>query len=301
MLSAAVLLAACGTSGETPSGSSEPSPTTGAASSTAAGKATPVLVSVVAAPVPVPTTDGKRHLAYELLLANALSGDVTLKSLSVKAGSQQLLTLAGDGLAYWTRAMGATQTPTTTLGPGRAGIVWLDVVLDASAPIPSELSHTIVVDLAKPMPPLLPASMTEDGVAPVAVSTQRPVVISPPLDGPRWLDANSCCDMTAHRMAMNPLDGSLWAAERFAIDYVQVSAAGRSSPAIGPSPRATRTSAPTSTPSPTDRSSPSSTDCPSRSPVRAQRDCPWTSTAAITSCKTSVMGRAAGSTPSTPT
>ena len=226
MLSAAVLLAACGTSGETPSGSSEPSPSTGAASSTAAGKATPVLASVVAAPVPVPTTDGKRHLAYELLLTNALDGDVTLKSLSVKAGSQQLLTLAGDGLAYWTRAMGATQTPTTTLGPGRAGIVWLDVVLDASAPIPTELSHTIVVDLAKPMPPLLPASMTEDGVAPVAVSTQRPVVISPPLDGPGWLDANSCCDMTAHRMAMNPLDGSLWAAERFAIDYVQVSAAG---------------------------------------------------------------------------
>lgn len=40
------------------------------------------------------------------------------------------------------------------------------------------------------------------------------------------LDANSCCDMTAHRMAMNPLDGNLWAAERFAIDYLQLSADG---------------------------------------------------------------------------
>ena len=28
--------------------------------------------------------------------------------------------------------------------------------------------------------------------------------------------------MTAHRMAMNPLNGRLWAAERFAIDYVQL-------------------------------------------------------------------------------
>jgi len=60
----------------------------------------------------------------------------------------------------------------------------------------------------------------------VTVSTQRPAVISPPLRGPRWLDGNSCCDMTAHRMAMNPLDGNLWAAERFAIDYVQLSADG---------------------------------------------------------------------------
>jgi hypothetical protein len=134
--------------------------------------------------------------------------------------------LAGGQLAHWTRALGVTQTPTTTLGPGQAGIVWLDVVLDGSAPVPTELSHTIVVDLAKPMPPLLPATMTEDGVAPVTVSTHQPAVISPPLDGPRWLDGNSCCDMTAHRMAMNPLDGSLWAAERFAIDYIQLSPDG---------------------------------------------------------------------------
>jgi hypothetical protein len=67
--------------------------------------------------------------------------------------------------------------------------------------------------------------MTED-VAHVTVSDHRPAVISPPLDGPMWLDGNSCCDMTAHRMAMNPLNGALWAAERFAIDYLQLSADG---------------------------------------------------------------------------
>ena len=68
--------------------------------------------------------------------------------------------------------------------------------------------------------------MTET-VAPVTVQTRKPVVIAPPLDGPNWLDANSCCDMTAHRMALNPLNGQLWAAERFAIDYVQLGPDGR--------------------------------------------------------------------------
>jgi hypothetical protein len=189
-------------------------------------QATPVVASVIAAPIAVPTTDGKKHLAYELQLINAMGSDVTLKSLSVNAGGEELLTLTGAGLTYWTRALGAGQTPTATLGPGQAGIVWLDVVLDGSAPVPTDLSHRIVVDLAKPMPPLLPATMTEDDVAPVTVSTREPAVISPPLTGPRWLDANSCCDMTAHRMAMNPLDGSLWAAERFAIDYLQLSPNG---------------------------------------------------------------------------
>jgi hypothetical protein len=226
VLGAAVLLAACQAPAEAPSQSSSAGGSTTSVPPAAAGQATPVLASVVAAPVAVPTTDGKRHLAYELQLTNSLGSDVTLKSLSVKAGGNELLTLAGGGLAYWMRGLGASETPTTTLGPGQAGIAWLDVVLDGSTPVPTDLSHTIVVDLAKPMPPLLPASMTEIDVAPVTVSTHRPAVISPPLDGPRWLDGNSCCDMTAHRMAMNPLDGSLWAAERFAIDYVQLSADG---------------------------------------------------------------------------
>ncbi|HEV7420372.1 MAG TPA: M23 family peptidase, partial [Mycobacterium sp.] len=225
VLGAAVLLAACEAPAEAPSTSSSATGTTSVPPA-AAAQATPVLASVVAAPVPVSTTDGKKHLAYELQLTNTLDSDVTLKSLSVKAGGTELLTLAGGGLAYWMRGLGATQTPTTTLGPGQAGIAWLDVVLDSSAPVPTDLSHTIAVDLAKPMPPLLPASMTEVDVAPVTVSSDRPVVISPPLDGPRWLDGNGCCDMTAHRMAMNPLNGSLWAAERFAIDYVQLSADG---------------------------------------------------------------------------
>jgi hypothetical protein len=63
--------------------------------------------------------------------------------------------------------------------------------------------------------------MTET-VAPVTVQTRKPAVIAPPLAGPKWVDANSCCDMTPHRMALNPLNGQLWAAERFAIDYVQL-------------------------------------------------------------------------------
>ncbi|BBZ26188.1 peptidase M23 [Mycolicibacterium madagascariense] len=226
LLAAAVLTASCSAPAEKPSASSTSATPSQTPPLAPPAQVTPVLATVVAAPVPVPTTDGKRHLAYELQLTNTQAANVTLTSLSVRAAGRDLLVLAGARLAYWTRVLGASQTPTATLGPGQAGIVWLDVVLDASAPVPTELSHTIAVDLAAPMPPLLPAHMSEDGVAPVTVSTEQPAVISPPLDGPRWLDGDSCCDMTGHRMAMNPLDGSLWAAERFAVDYVQLSPNG---------------------------------------------------------------------------
>ncbi len=205
--------------------------TTSSSSSTANGEPpdvpvalTPVIASVVAAPVPVLATDGKNHLAYELLLSNSLLQEVTLTSVAVADGDQTLLTLTGDKLGYWTRALGSP-TPTTKLGPGQAGVVWLDVALDKSAAIPADLIHTISVTIPKPSPPLIPATIDEE-VAPVAVQTRKPAVIEPPLDGPNWLDGNSCCDMTAHRNALNPLSGGLWAAERFAIDYVQLSPDG---------------------------------------------------------------------------
>jgi hypothetical protein len=220
-----VLCAGCGGSTtesarSSSSTTSSSSPPTSAAPAIEAAAATPLLANVVAAPVPVSATDGKIHLAYELELVNTMGFDVTLTSLAVKSGDETLLTLPGDELAHWMRALGGSQTPTTKLGPGQGGIVWLDVVVDG-AHVPKKLSHILEVNLSEPMPPLLPASMTEN-VASVEVSDHKPAVISPPLDGPKWLDGNSCCDMTAHRMAMNPLNGQLWAAERFAIDYLQL-------------------------------------------------------------------------------
>lgn len=214
LLGVAVLAAGCGGSGD------EQEADTWTPPETVPGAITPVIASVVAAPVPVRATDGKTHLAYELQLTNTLGSPVDLAALSVKAGDRNLLTLSGANLAYWTRALGAGQTPTTTLGPGQSGVVWLDVAVDGDAP--KDLTHALEVKVSKPMPPLFPATMTED-VAPVTVSDHQPAVIAPPLRGPKWLDGSSCCDMTAHRMAMNPLNGGLWAAERFAIDYVQLS------------------------------------------------------------------------------
>jgi hypothetical protein len=220
------LVVGCSTSTEsstqtTESESSAPNKSANAAPAAA----TPMLGRVLAAPVPVPATDGKVHLAYELNLTNSLGQDITVESVTVNAGDRKLLALSGEDLAAKTRILGALDGPTVKFGPAQSGIVWLDVVINgaegATPAVPEELSHTVVVNLTKPTPPIMPATMTED-IASVTVSTRKPAVIAPPLDGPNWLSANSCCDtMTPHRMALNPLNGELWAAERFAIDYLQ--------------------------------------------------------------------------------
>jgi hypothetical protein len=215
----AALTPACMPTAESPS-APRTSTTASAVPDSGPAVVTPLLASVIAPPIPVPATDGKVHLAYELLLTNVLNQELSLTSLDVRAADHTLLNLAGDRLAYWTRVFG-NHTSTTKLGPAQAAAVWLDVVLDQGAPVPAELVHAVGVSLTHPEPPLFPATMTET-VAHVTVQTRNPPVIAPPLVGTNWVDANSCCDMTPHRMALNPLNGQLWAAERFAIDYVQL-------------------------------------------------------------------------------
>jgi hypothetical protein len=224
LLGIAALTVACMPSPENPS-APKTSTTTSAAPDAGPTVVTPLLAGVIAPPIPVPATDGKVHLAYELLLTNVLNQELTLTSVDVRAADRSLLNLAGDRLAYWTRVMG-NPSATTKFGPAQSAAVWLDVALDEGAPVPAELEHAVGVSIAQPQPPLFPATMTET-VAPVTVQTRKPAVIAPPLAGTNWVDANSCCDMTPHRMALNPLNGQLWAAERFAIDYVQLLPDGR--------------------------------------------------------------------------
>lgn len=213
------VLVSCESSTETPSAPTT-STTATAAPDLGPTALTPLLAGVVAAPIPVPATDGKVHLAYELQLTNVLNQEVVLTSVDVRAADHSLLNLSGDRLAYWTRVMG-NRAAATKLGPAQSAAVWLDVALEPGATVPTELQHAVGISVAQPQPPLFPATMTET-VAPVTVQTRKPAVIAPPLVGQNWVDANSCCDMTPHRMALNPLNGQLWAAERFAIDYVQL-------------------------------------------------------------------------------
>jgi Peptidase family M23 len=149
-------------------------------------------------------------------------------AVAAVTGDRTLLTLTGDQLMHWTRVAGAPDVPTAKLGPGQSALAWIDIPTQQSGPadIPTNLTHTVSFAVDKPSPPLLTSTMTET-LAPTMVQQRQPIAIAPPLAGRDWLDGNSCCEMTAHRMAVNPLNGGLWAAERFAIDYIELQPDGR--------------------------------------------------------------------------
>lgn len=228
---AALLVASCTPPSEQPSDQTSTSSAAPATSSSVVAQPepstaaegpsvlTPVTGSVISAPIPVPGSDGKIHLAYEVELINRMPDEVTVTSFSVLSSDKALLSLSGDQLKDWMRVTG---NPTTTLGAGQAGVVWVDVAVDGAASVPTNLVHAVGIEVSKPNPPLIPATATET-IAPVEVQTAaEPVVIASPLWGPNWLNGDGCCGLSAHRGALNPIDGQLWAAERFAIDWVQL-------------------------------------------------------------------------------
>ncbi len=181
---------------------------------------TPVVVRATASPRPVLGTDGKVHLAYELVLTNVVSSSVTINSITARSGSRDLLALTGDDLKGHFKIFGQA-AGTTTMTNGQSALVWLDVVRDEHASIPKTLTHTVDISVAQPQPPIVPATVSEPTPT-IEVDRESPIVISSPLAGKRWLDGNSCCEVTPHRAAVNPINGSLWVPERFAIDYVQL-------------------------------------------------------------------------------
>ncbi|WP_231745082.1 M23 family metallopeptidase [Mycobacterium sp. IS-1590] len=187
--------------------------------------ATPIVGDAISQPVPVRATDGKKHLVYEISLTNTLPHPLTMKSITVLDRDVALLDLQGDQLAQWARIIG-TPSPTTTIGPAQTALVWFDVALGDDVQTPTRLTHAVALANPDPQDPLFPADQTVD-IAPVEVQPREPVVIRPPLRGASWVDGGGCCATSAHRTALNPVNGRLWAAERFAIDYIQLDPDGR--------------------------------------------------------------------------
>lgn len=183
---------------------------------------TPVTAATLTSPAPVLGTDGKVHLAYELVLTNATGATFRLDRLDVlDAGNQQvLLSLSGQQLAERSNPLSGGEQDTAGAGTEIAGssaaVVWLDVTLPGGTAAPASLRHTIAGAVVAPGR----ESPIEATVADTATSSAAPVVLGPPLRGGPWYASDGCCDDdTHHRRGLVPVNGDLMVAQRFAVDW----------------------------------------------------------------------------------
>jgi hypothetical protein len=192
---------------------------------------TPIVMSVLAAPNPVRGSDDAFHLVYELQVTNA-SGVPwridTVEVLDTENDDRVLASFSGDDVLNQMVLL-SDRSPTNTLEPGQAGLIFLHVPIATENAIPSTLAHRLTIGVPGGIPPeiarfagLPPGEehLIETGGM-TEVSSAEAIVVGPPLEGSGWIAANGCCTSpTVHIRAVLPIDGQLHLSQRFAIDWM---------------------------------------------------------------------------------
>lgn len=190
--------------------------------------------SVVMSPLtsqtqPVLGSDSKYHAVYELELSNTSSVDATLKQIAVMDSRDPNLALAayeGSQLLARLRTLDNKAASLPEIEANGTRLFLVDVAFDSRKALPPRLLHRIdllgVNHPAQAIPS--PFSYT---AAPIALIPQVPV-IGPPLAGKGWVAINGCCQVdVGHRSTGLPINGRLYFAQRFAIDWMQLDDRGR--------------------------------------------------------------------------
>ncbi len=225
----AVLAAGCTAAGPTAEPSvdaSSPAPTSPAptSASPAAEQFTPAVMRVMSQPRWFTGTDALVHLVYELELTNGFPVPVTVTGVQARdaVSGTVLQSLSGDGLDAALSPLAGPATKKTELPASSVRVVWMDVALKAGSQPPSAIEHTLTVSVPPGLP--VPSTITSTGAA-AEVDRRPPTVIGAPLSGTGWIALPSCCD-GPHRRSLQPIDNSLWLAQRFAIDFNKIDAKG---------------------------------------------------------------------------
>ena len=184
---------------------------------------TPFVAEALWAPNPASGSDGRRHLVYELRIANTTGSGLELKKVEVldEPSGKVLLSLDRDGLGKRFSIGGRRGAEATDLGVGQFGVLFLHVALEPGDALPRAIAHRISLRLAQPG---IDFSAT---VARTPVVERPLVVLGPPLIGAGYVAADGCCDSIRHVRALLALNGHFTLAQRFAIDWEQIDAENR--------------------------------------------------------------------------
>lgn len=176
-------------------------------------------------------TDGRQHLVYELVLTNTSPTPATLKKIEVldeKSTSKALASFDGPGLLSCLRTTGRLTVDNPTVEFNSTRLFLIDVVLDPATALPERLVHHIeVLGASGPGPTPTTPVLLSYNVASLDLSRKLPV-IGPPLSGKGWVAVNGCCGAASiHRSSNLSVNGKIYFAQRFAIDWMHLDAAGR--------------------------------------------------------------------------
>ena len=184
---------------------------------------TPLQLAVQDAPVPFTGSDGRMHLVYELWMSNFSSGEADVRKVEILGNDAVLQTLDHAAIAERLQPAGERNSA-GSIAKSAQSLLFLHLTLPPGAPIPAQLTHRIEAHYVAAPPGL--QDYTETGGA-VAVDRREVLQIGPLLSGDNYTSADSCCDASRHTRAALPLNGRVYVAQRYAVDWEQLDADNR--------------------------------------------------------------------------
>ena len=119
--------------------------------------------------------------------------------------------------------------------PGQSALIFLTFSVEAIKNIPSSVNHRLKITV----PGGIPAGFANFvGLPPdedeytemtgfTAVNPPDAIVLGPPLKGTRWIAADGCCTAVRHIRGFLAVNGKIFVAQRFAIDWEKLDAANK--------------------------------------------------------------------------
>ena len=174
-------------------------------------------------------TDNRKHVVYELVLTNTNPTEATLQKVEAVDAADPthvLATWQGSDLANDLRLLNKASAGSPEIPFNHTRLLLLHLSFASDAPIPSQIVHRVTLLAGMPGPPSDKPSPFTYTVARFSIGTNPPIV-APPLAGKGWVAINGCCEIgPAHRSAVFPINGTMYFAQRFAIDWMKLDEAG---------------------------------------------------------------------------
>lgn len=178
---------------------------------------------------PVPTSDQRKHLVYELRITNlSAQFPVVIERVELRGGGRTLASLDQEALGPDMDLGDPFKlVQTTELEPAQTATVWMHPDFPRGRKLPKFVRHVIHV---KPRDDVDPAQFDLRYGRRVVTGRSRlelrpPLRLRSPLRGQRYLALSGCCESRHARSAL-ALDGIQWVSERFAVDWIQLNAQG---------------------------------------------------------------------------
>jgi hypothetical protein len=202
----------------------------------------PVSIDAAVSPIPVKGDDAKWYLVYNLFLWNWSFTDLTLKRVEIfdDARATTLARYDEKDLSRLYRFRALLPTPPRlkpaelrTIPTGRRAALFVGFTVDRLEDIPATLKHRFtfepnpLIKFVRDVPPDPDGNLVLDDFR-LEVSSDKPLVIGPPLIGGPWkcsggIDNNS---LHQHQTTLVIREGKARIPERFAIDFQKIDERG---------------------------------------------------------------------------